>query len=169
MLDNREARVTQLGEGFRGVEGRIGFLLFQAQQAFGSAMELVLREAGGLTRSQFGALSVIVREPGLSAADLARAMLVTPQAVNLLVSGLGRERLVERRPHATHGRILELFPTDEGVRQVHAAYPLVTALEDRIASGLTPRRLAEIKRWLVDTAISMNDVTQPDDRNAPPR
>jgi DNA-binding MarR family transcriptional regulator len=130
-------------------------------------MELVLRDAGGLTRSQFGALSVIVREPGLSAADLARAMLVTPQAVNLVVGGLERDGLVERRPHATHGRILELFPTDEGVRQVHATYPLVTALEDRIAAGLSPRQLAEVKRWLVATAISMNEVTRTADRNAP--
>jgi DNA-binding MarR family transcriptional regulator len=151
--------VTELGEGFRGVEGRLGFLLVQAQQSFASAMELVLREAGGLTRSQFGALSVIVREPGLSAADLARALLVTPQAVNLVVGGLERAGLVERRPHATHGRILELFPTDEGARQVRATYPLVTALEDRIAAGLSPRQLADVKRWLVRTAISMNEVT----------
>jgi DNA-binding MarR family transcriptional regulator len=154
--------VTQVGEGFRGVDGRLGFLLFQAQQAFGSAMELVLREAGGLTRSQFGALSVIVREPGLSAADLARAMLVTPQAVNLLVNGLEREGLVERKARASHGRILELFPTDEGVRQVRATYPLVTALEDRIAAGLSPRKLADIKQWLVDTAIAMSAVTRAD-------
>ena len=154
--------MTQVGEGFRGVDGRLGFLLFQAQQSFGAAMEAVLREAGGLTRSQFGALSVIVREPGLSAAALARAMLVTPQAVNLLVSGLERDGLVERRPHATHGRILELFPTDEGVRQVQATYPLVTALEDRIAAGLSPRKLADVKRWLVDTAIAMSAVTRDD-------
>ena len=151
--------MTQLGEGFRGVEGRLGFLLFQAQQSFGAAMEVVLREAGGLTRSQFGALSVIVREPGLSAADLARAMLVTPQAVNLLVSGLERDGLVERRPHATHGRILELSATPTGVRYVDAAYPLVTALEDRIAESLSRQKLGEVKRWLVDVAIAMTDVT----------
>jgi len=148
----------KVGEGFRGVDGRLGFLLFQAQQAFAAAMEQVLRDAGGLSRSQFGALSVIVRQPGLSTADLARAMLVTPQAANLIVGGLEADGLVKKRPSATHGRILELFATPAGVRHVDAAYPLVTALEDRIAEGLSGRKLTEIKRWLVEVAVAMTDV-----------
>jgi DNA-binding MarR family transcriptional regulator len=122
-------------------------------------MEKVLRDAGGLTRSQFGALSVIVRRPGLSSADLARAMLVTPQAANLIVSGLEADGLVKKRPSAAHGRILELSATPTGVRYVDAAYPLVTALEDRIAESLSRRKLDEVKRWLVDVAIAMTDVT----------
>src|SRR6476659_9878065 len=117
------ADAPNVGEGFRGVDGRLGFLLVQAQQAFAAPMEKVLHDAGGLTRSQFGALSVIVRQPGLSAADLARAMLVTPQAVNLIVSGLEADGLVKKRASATHGRILELFATPTGVRHVDAAYP----------------------------------------------
>jgi DNA-binding MarR family transcriptional regulator len=153
----------KVGESFRGVDGRLGFLLVQAQLAFGAAMETVLREAGGLTRSQFGALSVIVRRPGLSSADLARAMLVTPQAANLIVAGLEADGLVKKRPSAVHGRILELFATPSGVRQVDAAFPLVTALEDRIAAGLSGRKVAEIKRWLVDVAVAMTAVTGSDD------
>src|SRR5690348_10235233 len=131
------AEAPQVGESFRGVDGRLGFLLFQAQQAFGTAMENVLRDAGGLTRSQFGALSVIVRQPGLSSADLARAILVTPQAANLIVAGLESDGLVKKKPSKMHGRILELFATPKGVRNVEAAYPLVIRLEDRIARGLS--------------------------------
>src|SRR5689334_15803071 len=157
------AHAPNVGESFRGVDGRLGFLLVQAQQAFGSAMEKVLRDAGGLTRSQFGALSVIVRRPGLSAADLARAMLVTPQAANLIVTGLEADGLVKKRPSAAHGRILELFATPKGIRHVDAAYPLVIALEDRIAEHLTERKLTEVKRWLVDVAVAMTDVTAADE------
>ena len=148
----------KVGESFRGVEGRLGFLLFQAQQCFGAAMEKVLRDAGGLTRSQFGALSVVVRRPGLSAADLARAMLVTPQAANLIVNALEAEGLLRKQPSSVHGRVLELHATAKGTRHVDAAYPLVTALEDQIAEGLSERRLAEVKRWLVDVAAAMTDV-----------
>src|SRR4029078_13352293 len=101
------ADAPEVGEGFRGVDGRLGFLLFQAQQAFGAAMEKVLRDAGGLTRSQFGALSAVCGRRALSAADLARAMLVTPQAANLIVGGLEADGLVKKRPSAAHGRILE--------------------------------------------------------------
>jgi DNA-binding MarR family transcriptional regulator len=147
---------TQLGEGFRGDKGRLGYLLTQAERAFGAAMEAAVREAGGMSRAQFGTLSVVVREPGLSAADLARAVMVTPQAINLLVNGLEREGLVERRPHPTHGRILEIYPTPEGLRRLDATYPAVIALEDRIAAGVSASKLADLKRWLVDTAVELH-------------
>jgi DNA-binding MarR family transcriptional regulator len=156
------ADAPKVGESFRGVDGRLGFLLFQAQQCFGAAMDRVLGDAGELTRSQFGALSVIVRRPGLSAADLGRAMLVTPQAANLVVGALEAEGLVRKQPSAAHGRILELHATAKGMRAVDAAYPLVIALEDQMADGLSERRLAEVKRWLVDVAVAMTEVTESD-------
>src|SRR3954470_21151953 len=99
------------GERYRGVEGRLGFLLRQAQHAFATSMEQRLR-AHGLTRPQFGVLSVLVADPGLSAADLARAAMVTRQAVNLLVTSLEREGLIRRVKHPSHGRVLQLFPTE---------------------------------------------------------
>lgn len=146
--------VTPLGEAYRGPSGRLGFLLVQAHRSLRNAMDAALRPSG-LTSAQFGTLSVIVREPGLSAADLARVVPVTPQAINLLVSALERDGLVERRPHPTHGRILETHPTEAGIRKLEATYPIVIELEDRIAAGLSERQLATIKRWLVDTAIAM--------------
>jgi DNA-binding MarR family transcriptional regulator len=157
-IDRRIAvpKATRVGEGFRGVEGRLGYLLVQAERAFGAAMEAAVQAAGGLSRAQFGTLSVVVREPGLSAADLARAVMVTPQAINLLVNGLERDGLVERRPHPTHGRILEIHPTREGVRRLDATYPAVIELEARIADGLSPRKLADVKKWLVDTATALS-------------
>ena len=142
------------GEGYRGVEGHLGYLLRQAQHAFATTMDQRLRERG-LTRPQFGVLSVLVADPGLSAADLARAAMVTPQAINLLIGTLEREGLVRREPHPNHGRVLQLFPTDEGVRRVRAAYPTVIELEDRIAEDLSPRQLTAIKRWLVDVTTTM--------------
>jgi DNA-binding MarR family transcriptional regulator len=152
---------TQLGEGFRGADGRVGYLLVQAYQAFATAMEAALHEGGNLSRAQFGTMSVIVREPGLSSADLARAVLVTPQAINQLVANLEASGLVERRTHPSHGRILQIHPTAEGIRRLEASYPVVTELEDRITAGLTERKVAEVKRWLVDTARAMRAATEP--------
>ena len=144
----------QPGERYRGTEGHIGFLLRQAQDAFASAMEHQLREHG-LTRPQFGVLSVLVADPGLSAADLARAAMVTPQAINLLVGGLEREGLLRREAHPTHGRVLRLFATDEGARRVEQAYPAVIELERQIVEGLPARQLTAIKRWLVSVATTL--------------
>jgi DNA-binding MarR family transcriptional regulator len=71
------------------------------------------------------------------------------------------QSLVVRRPHSTHGRILEIHPTAEGVRRLEASYPIVTELEERIAAGLSDRKLADVKRWLVDTAIAMTATATP--------
>jgi DNA-binding MarR family transcriptional regulator len=148
------ATAPEPGERYRGVEGHLGFLLRQAQHAFSTTMEQQLRDHG-LTSPQFGVLSVLVADPGLSAADLARAATVTPQAINLLIGNLEREGLIRRHKHPTHGRVLQLFATAAGVRRVRDAYPTVIELEDRIAEHLSPRQLATIKRWLVDVATTM--------------
>jgi DNA-binding MarR family transcriptional regulator len=148
------AKATPVGKEYRGEEGRIGYLLVQAHHAFANAMDAALRPSG-LSRAQFGTLSVVVRQPGLSSADLARAVMVTPQAVNLLVASLQRDGLIERRPRPNHGRILEIHPTREGVRRLERAYPVVIELEDRISANLSERDLATVKRWLVQAAVTL--------------
>ena len=141
----------RIGEGYRGVEGRTGYLLRQAWQAFSSAMETALR-AHGLTGAQYAALSVLARDAGLSGADLARACNTTPQAMNGVLNTLSREGLVERHAHPTHGRILQVTLTPEGRQRLEAATPAVQALEDAIEESLGSDQTASIKAWLVATA-----------------
>jgi len=145
------ARPTQLGEDYRGEQGPIGYLLRQAVHAFNAAMETGLRKYG-LTSPQFGALFVLAGEPGLSAADLARAMGTTPQAANLLVAGMESEGLITREPHPTHGRILEIYATEEGLRRFKAARPFIRRLEMQMVDGFDDAEVATIKRWLVESA-----------------
>ena len=145
------ARPVQLGEDYRGPEGRIGYLLRQSIHAFHTAMEQGLRPTG-LTSAQYGALYVLSIESGLSAADLARAMGTTPQAANLLVASMVRGGLVRREAHPSHGRILELYATKEGTRRFRRAQPVVDELEARITQDLSHRDLATVKGWLVETA-----------------
>ena len=161
------ARPTQLGEGYRGEDGPIGYLLRQTIHAFGTAMENELR-GHGLTSAQFGALFVLAAEPGLSAADVARAMGTTPQAANLLVTGMEAEGLIMREPHPTHGRILEIYPTDEGLRRYRATLPVIRRLEQQISKGFTKAELATGKRWLVTSARVLspsNRAVSPNQRN----
>jgi DNA-binding MarR family transcriptional regulator len=150
------ARPIQLGEDYRGEDGPIGYLLRQTVHAFNTAMEAGLREFR-LTSAQFGALFVLAAEPGLSAADLARAMGTTPQASNVLVAGLEREGLVTREPHPTHGRILEIYPTAEGLRRFKAARPFIRRLEARMSGAVDPGELQTVKRWLVSSARALSD------------
>src|SRR6476469_6079738 len=142
------ARPIQLGEGYRGVDAPIGYLLRQTIHAFNTAMDDGLRRHG-LTSPQFGALFVLEAEPGLSAADVARAMGTTPQAANVLVAGMEREGLVRREPHPTHGRILEIFATEEGLDRFNAARPFIQRLEAAMCDGFNASDLGTVKRWLV--------------------
>src|SRR5918912_690492 len=91
----------------------------------------------GLTPAQYGVLSVLAREPGASGADLARACSTTPQAMNGVLGTLERESLIERRPHPTHGRILQATLTTEGRRRLEAANPAMQALRRTIERDLT--------------------------------
>ena len=143
--------IPPIGESYRGVDGHIGYLLRQAWRVLLGAMETDLR-AHGLTPYQYGALSVLARNPGASGADLARAVNTTPQAMNGVLATLERESLIERRPHPTHGRILQTTLTSDGQRRLDAANPTVRALERAIERDFTSEEIATIKTWLVATA-----------------
>jgi DNA-binding MarR family transcriptional regulator len=146
--------VPQIGERYRGVDGHSGYLLRQAWHAFRGAMDSALREHG-LNSPQYAVLSVLARDPGSSGADLARACNTTPQAMNGVLATLAREALITRRPHPTHGRILQVTLTARGEEQLAAATPAVGALEAAVERGLDAAEVARIKAWLVAAAQAL--------------
>jgi DNA-binding MarR family transcriptional regulator len=143
--------VPLIGERYRGVEGHIGYLLVQASYTLRAALAAALRPHG-LNPAQYSVLSVLARDPGSSGADLARACNTTPQAMNGVLATLDREGLIERRPHPTHGRILQVTLSGEGRRRLQAATPTVRALEAAIERDVTADQLAAVKAWLVESA-----------------
>jgi len=143
-----------IGQRYRGAEGHSGYLLRQASYEFRGAMELALTPHG-LTAAQYTALSVLARDPGLSGADLARACNTTPQAANGVLVTLERQGLIERRPHPTHGRILQASLTGEGQRRLEGATPDVRKLEAAVEDGFTADEIAAVKAWLVQAAQRM--------------
>jgi DNA-binding MarR family transcriptional regulator len=143
--------VPPIGERYRGVEGHTGFLLVQASHTLRAALGTALRPHD-LTPPQYGALSVLARDPGLSGADLARASNITPQAINEVLATLERKHLIERHPHPTHGRILQATLTEEGQRRLQAANPAARALSAAIEEGFTADQIATVKTWLVEAA-----------------
>jgi DNA-binding MarR family transcriptional regulator len=111
--------------------------------------------AHNLYGPQYGVLSVLARDPGSSGADLARAYNVTPQAMNGVLVTLEREGLIERHPHPTHGRILQVNLTEEGQRRLEAATPAVREISAAIEAGFAPDEIAAIKAWLVESATRL--------------
>jgi DNA-binding MarR family transcriptional regulator len=112
-----------------------------------------------MTPAQYGALSVLARDPRASGAELARASNTTPQAMNAILVTLEREGLVERNPHPTHGRILQATLTDDGLRRLEAAHPAVRGLEEAIEEEFTAEEIAAVKRWLVTAAERLERIS----------
>jgi DNA-binding MarR family transcriptional regulator len=72
--------------------------------------------------------------------------------MNGVLGTLERDRLVERHPHPTHGRILQATLTPDGERRLAAATPAVRKLEEAMEAGLAPDEIAAVKAWLVAAA-----------------
>lgn len=140
-----------VGEGKRGEDGHLGYLLRQAQTAHRQAMEHALAPLG-LTPPQFTVLTMLVAYPGASGADLARLSLLTPQTVSVIVANLERMGALVRTPHATHGRVLQIGVSTKGRQLLARCRTAVDAIEREMAVGLTAVEEAAVRRWLVRIA-----------------
>ena len=120
-----------------GAADRVLYALRRAHQAVEAAKEHRLRSTG-VTPAHYAALINIHTRPGLTGAELARILGVTPQNVTGLVGRLVARGLVERRPHTRHGHVLEIHLTDDGLARLAAADAEVDALEADLAEHLGP-------------------------------
>lgn len=91
-------------------------ILWLLKQAFYFSLTEVNDAVGkhGVTTSQIGVLRQLSEEPGLSGAELARRLLISPQGVQLALTALERRGLVERKQDPQHGRILQAYLSDAG-------------------------------------------------------
>lgn len=143
--------VPSAGEGKRGEQGHLGYLLRQAQTAHRHAMERALADAG-VTPPQFSVLTMLAAYPGASGADVARLSLLTPQTVHVIVGNLERMGAIARTPHAVHGRVLQIEITAAGKKLLKLCKASVRKVEQALLENLSPAEEAVIRRWLVRLA-----------------
>ncbi|MFI6604322.1 MarR family winged helix-turn-helix transcriptional regulator [Nonomuraea sp. NPDC050536] len=120
-----------------GPEERLGLDIKRAEQELMAAKHAAVKPTG-LTVPQYAALFTLAGNSGISAAALARACLVTPQAMNVVLKNLQERGLVERTPHPWHGNVLETTLTEEGRAVLAAADARAVQIERAIADELTP-------------------------------
>ena len=141
------------GEGKRGPEGHLGYLLRQANVAARSAFDAALAETG-LTTPQFSVLTMIVAYPGISGAELARLTFLTPQTINVIVSNLQRADAIAKSADPTHGRILKLEATEKGRALLKRCRARVHAVEARLSASLGKAEERIVRRWLAGVAAT---------------
>ncbi|MER6666397.1 MarR family transcriptional regulator [Amycolatopsis japonica] len=132
-----------------------GYLLKRAATALRTAMDTALRPLD-LTVPQYSCLEVLSQRPGLSNAELARAVFVTRQSMNLVLRGLQDRGLVTRPTTAPQGRALPSTLTPAGRAQLRAASGLVREVQDRM---LAPFSEAGRERLVHDLAVCADALT----------
>jgi len=157
--------LPRVGEGKRGEEGYIGYLLRQASAAHRLRLDRALGDFGA-TQPQFMVLTMLIAYPGISNADLARLAMLTPQTVSVIVANLERMSLIARRPHEVHGRIQHIDVTEAGHALVKRCRSRVQAIEKHALAGLSDEEERVVRRWLVRVALDGNgrDSTDSADR-----
>ncbi len=132
----------------------VGYALKQAQSLLHLRMEEALRPLH-LTVSQYSCLYHLRREPGISAAALARATFVTRQSMNAMLQQLIDRDLVARPSRAEAGRALPTMLTVAGAAALDAAQKLVDDVEQRMLIGLTATENAALARALAACVSSL--------------
>lgn len=116
---------------------RVTWALRQADIAVQALKEQRLRPLG-IAGAHYSLLMSVHAEPGLTGAELARRLGVTPQAVASLIARLEDQGQVERRPHPRHRNVQELYLTEAGRDALRPADAELAAIEDQITRHLAP-------------------------------
>ena len=145
------SNVPDIGEGKRGEEGHLGYLLRQASAAHRLRMERALADKE-VTLPQFLTLTMLEAYPGISNADLARLAMLTPQTVSVIIRNLERGGLVRRQPHPVHGRIQRIEASESGRRLLKQCRVKVNQVEQALMKGFGAEEERVVRRWLVAIA-----------------
>ena len=160
-LKNRSMRPPAIvppppGQGKRGEQGYLAYLLRQAHAATRLTMERTLSEVG-VTSPQFVVLTMLRAYPGLSGAELARVALLTPQTVGVIIRNLQRDGAIRKTAHPVHGRVLQWTLTRRGAALLARCRRHAQALERRLMAGLSAKAQATVRRWLSKIATDLQD------------
>jgi DNA-binding MarR family transcriptional regulator len=144
-------RLPLVGEAKRGPEGHITYLLRQANASVRLALDRALAKEN-MTHPQQSALTMIRAYEAISAADLARLTMLTPQTVNGIVRALEVRGAIRKEPDRVHGRILRLLITDEGRELNRRCRALTAPIEAALHAMMSANTENPIRQWLVAAA-----------------
>ncbi len=128
-------------------EESLGKLLKRSEQTLLRAKSAAVRTVG-LTLPQYVALAELAEQPGITGAELARACLVSPQAMMVVLKAMEEQGLVERTPHPRHRTVLEIHLTGVGREALAAARKEAEPIEQRMAGALSREEVEALRGLL---------------------
>ncbi len=112
------------------------YVIKQLELAVSNAVDDVVAEAG-LTSTQYTALTVLDRHPGMTAAALARNSFVRAQTAASLVNALENLGMIERQPDPNSRRQNLIFLTETGRKVLVNLDKGISEIQQRATAHLT--------------------------------
>jgi DNA-binding MarR family transcriptional regulator len=137
---------------------RVGYLVYRVERRLRARLDEELRLLG-VSTPEYVTLSLLRERDGLSCAQLARWGMVTPQAMNLVISALERRRLVRRRPDPSHRRVLRASVTSKGLELLDRCDESVDRIEADMLGDLPPETVEVVRDALAACAHGLKATT----------
>jgi DNA-binding MarR family transcriptional regulator len=126
----------------------LGYLLSRVMFALKADVTESVLDPLEVAFPEYLCMRVLAKYPGQSNADLARALSVSPQAMNMVLRGLEDRGLVTRPASVSSGRSLPAQLTRDGEELVKRTDAGVQAAERRLMANLTDEQRDDFKRTL---------------------
>ncbi|WP_349902596.1 MarR family winged helix-turn-helix transcriptional regulator [Parafrigoribacterium humi] len=123
------------------------YLIKQVELAIRARLESVTREVG-LTVTQYTALTVLERRPGLTSAELAKNSFVRAQSMSAVTTELTEAGLVSRTQDPSHQQRQLLTVTTAGHELLAHVRPTVDWIEQQMVSPLPPDEVGQFRQAL---------------------
>ncbi|RWR29158.1 MarR family transcriptional regulator [Sinirhodobacter populi] len=105
-------------------------------------------EPTGLRTVPMSVLLAIVEEPGITAADICRALGIQRANIVSILTDLDKRGLFLREADPSDSRVQRLHPTPRGREEAARALALIAAHEEKLLSRLSLAERADLRRLL---------------------
>lgn len=127
---------------------KLFYLLDQAHKALFRASDRKLKESGGITSAQQGALFYIGVNEGCLLSELAAGLSLKKSAITGLVGRLEKAALITRLEDTADKRAFHLHLTDKGRAAVSAAVPYLISTNQALLDPFNSAETEVIVRFL---------------------
>ncbi|MBU6529832.1 MarR family winged helix-turn-helix transcriptional regulator [Streptomyces sp. NPDC057245] len=137
--------------------GRLGHTIKRAEQALISRKTRALREFD-LTVPQYSILLLLSVSDGMSAAQLARECLVTPQTVATVLTNLEKTGLIAREPSKLHQKVVVNRITRSGRAVARKADKAALQVEAALGSAFEPEERERFEKYLERAIATLTEL-----------
>ncbi|SDZ94752.1 DNA-binding transcriptional regulator, MarR family [Mycobacterium sp. 283mftsu] len=133
---------------FEGEDAPLGYLLNRVATALRAEITANVLDPLGLTFPQFVCLRMVDNRPGMSNAEMARFVGVSPQAMNIVVRALQDRELITRPSTVAAGRSRPTELTRSGRTLLGKTVAGIRAADDALLADLSPAQRRQFRETL---------------------